>query len=177
MRMVREPAELNGFSFPDSDSRDKFTNPCSIVTRICEEAGGHPYYVKRICFHLVDWLRRQRKNNISEADVDHALRDVLLYGSVYFDHFIRALSPVGTRVLVAVANHIVTDGHVSQEEIIKECERFKPHLSKDESELALTELEKTGCIQILNKHYIYIPVKIFARYANEILIKKEKRLN
>jgi hypothetical protein len=177
MRMIREPAELNGFSFPDSDKRDKFTHPCSIVTRIYDEAGGHPYYVKRICFHLIDWLRRQQKNNISGDDLDYALRDVLLHGHIYFDHFIRALSAVHMYVLVAAATLTIKHGNTSSESVIIECQRLKPQVNKNEVELALIDLEREGGIQIMEDHRVIFPVKIFASYVNETLYKRVKGLH
>jgi hypothetical protein len=166
-RMIREPTERIGLRFPDSDQPDKYINPCTLIKQIHTESGDNPYFLKRICFHLVEWMRKQERTNITQTDLDHAFLDVLMHGHIYFDHFLFFPTEAHKQVLCTIAHLVGIQKHISLTNAITECRHLKIHLSDNKIISLLNDLQREGSIRIDDNTNIYFPVKIFARYVNE----------
>jgi (p)ppGpp synthase/HD superfamily hydrolase len=168
-RMIREPAELNGFRFADSDDPDKYSAPCQLIKNIMEESGDNPYYIKRICYHLIDRLRRNGRFNITDIDLELALRDVLQHGHSYFEHFLHYLNPIRELILVIAARICTEHAYATVDQIMVECQQENPQWNESEILEAIGKLDHIGSIQTTREKLLYFRVNIFARYVNEIL--------
>jgi energy-coupling factor transporter ATP-binding protein EcfA2 len=51
------------------------------VQRVMDLTAGSPFYIQIICHRLVEYMNRQRRPVVTEADVEHVVREELLRGA------------------------------------------------------------------------------------------------
>jgi Cdc6-like AAA superfamily ATPase len=173
IRLIREPAELNGFKFPDSDRPDRYENPCTLIALIRDEAGDNPYYLKRICYHMVERAQHQNRRSISRADLDYSILDVLMNGQSYFEHFLKYLTPENTSILTIAADRCSVHHFTTLDDVLDGCRQALPKMDDARIRAILEELERSGIIRISDDQYFHFSVPIFSRYVNQYLSPKE----
>jgi hypothetical protein len=137
--LVRQPAERLGYRFPNvpaSRSRRKRkghpNDESPIVERILSLAGGHPYYIKRICNAMFAEAWDQGRTNFTPPDLDHALENIL-HNPMYFEPFWGRLSQEQRLILAAVAQ-------ASQSKTWADYPDFREILSRSELDLQDNDL-------------------------------------
>ncbi|MDY7080252.1 MAG: tetratricopeptide repeat protein [Chloroflexota bacterium] len=110
----------------------------SAVGRIEAATAGNPYYIQLICFNLVERMNREKRNTATIVDVNEVIRELLQFGSSYFEHLWRRLEPLENILLACLAELAdpVSDRWVGYVEILDRIRRLE---KRYDVKLALTE--------------------------------------
>jgi len=110
----------------------------SAVGRIEAATAGNPYYIQLICFNLVERMNREKRNTATIVDVNEVIRELLQFGSSYFEHLWRRLEPLENILLACLAESTdpASDRWVGYVEILDQMRQLE---KRYDVKLALTE--------------------------------------
>lgn len=118
------------------------------VDRIKMATSGNPYYIQLICFNLVERMNREKRNIVTIVDVNEVIKELLRFGSSYFEHLWRRSEPLENILLACLAELAdpSSDRWVQYIEILERMrqieERYGTNLSLSE-EGTLLKVTKT----------------------------------
>ena len=97
------------------------------VKRILNATNAHPYFIQLICYHLIDLLNRQGRNQISFLDVDAVIESIIQGEVGHLDYLWRQSSPEEQLILCGMAElqrTLPRTRHFPDVEILREVEHM-----------------------------------------------------
>ena len=160
-RLIVELAARQGITFGAADLPDK------IVTW----TAGNPWLIHRICYLLLNQIAHNRREVISQQDLDRAILLVLMKASCvnhYTDHL-----PAGSHrrlIVCRVAHAVPRGGWLSLSTLQKELCRQRRLLSPPELDEHIEFLQQVGVLDTTRKqggHFIGIPIQLLHQWLRD----------
>ncbi len=135
-KLILGPAQRCGYTYADADLPDQ----------ILHLTQGSPYLIQIVCFHLVERARTYNRTNLTQEDLDQAVKETKRQGGGYLHHFIEHLTPFQRSVLAALAH---TEAAGAWVDTVVLAAQIRPRMRGQvvhRLEAALVDLHRRGMI-------------------------------
>jgi hypothetical protein len=145
-----------------------------LVNRILQLTNCHPYFIQAICHTLITQMSQMEHDYITTADLDRAVREVLVNGDHYFSHLRSRISEHDWDVVKIIA--YVTDPDqkpwVNSDEIRSAMKRFNNSTEGWRISKSIGDLKHAGIIEAQDSHNqaaYRIPVGLFHMWLRQVV--------
>ncbi|MDQ2806952.1 MAG: TGS domain-containing protein [Chloroflexota bacterium] len=113
--------------------------------QIVQLTQGSPYLIQLLCFHLIERAREYGRTNITQEDLDQAVKEISRQGGRYLAHFVEHLNkPLWRTVLATVAAAGASGAWIDVAAQVRPRLRAVP---SRELEAALAGLQQRGMVE------------------------------
>lgn len=141
------------------------------VKRIKDATAFHPYFIQLICFHLVDRVTREGRNQITFQDVNEVIQEITSGGVPHLNYLWEQSSPQEQTVLSSIAELQRTmprTKHFPHVEIMRAIESMGDRLTQAEFSHAIEGLIARDLVRIAPTSHAYgITFDLLSRWIRE----------
>jgi len=110
------------------------------VDKILEMTAGHPYFIQLVCYYLVEYQKKKKRNYATIEDVNDVLDEVVIGGTPHFQYIWDRLTRIERIILLTLARILKSQNSSSIDDIMKYLQDY--HF----------EVSKSTIVEILQKH-------------------------
>jgi (p)ppGpp synthase/HD superfamily hydrolase len=161
-RLILEPARKCGVVPDDEDY---------VINEVLRLTAGSPFLIQLICRELVERARLQGRRAITAADVDAAAGEITHNGERYFFHFTQNLTGLREVVMAAVAEALIKEESVGEEEVVELVQAWAEEASEKTIKQILVALAKEGLLSLTpgeprGERRVSIPIGLFKTFVS-----------